>query len=497
MSMGRVRIIAWLMTLGALALVAIRSGSSRPSAPEVSPQAQVPTSAEPPQLFRLAGPLEPVPAMRNPSEPRSAQNVNHSTAPQSRPTTSPSSLTTHSFRAHSFKPRDANSLSASVIREPGAASPKIASAIREPKKYALGPAATPRDRATPTLPMDLLLKGPLREEAPLAPRAAKQVPAVQEINAAPPATLPIFSTDNPAMQPVHDRAREHVLRGFSLGERNALYAARTEFIQALRTVAQAVDAQAGLGPQDPQACSQSLARGLNALVEAEDFAPLGGRMDGDLDLKTLIEAHRTPAGKKTQPKTQLAALQMYFDYAREQLSRAAAASPVASQALTGLGKTYTADRAGSPIANAKAMVFHQAAVATDPNNHLASNELGVLLARHGQWDQAKQSLLASLRSRPDAAAWQNLAAVHARLGETELARLALDERQKLVGGELPNIAPAVDGKPTVQWVDPKAFAGPPEEGLASPAKTTSQPTAKPAQAVTAQNSDGWSWIPWK
>jgi thioredoxin-like negative regulator of GroEL len=38
------------------------------------------------------------------------------------------------------------------------------------------------------------------------------------------------------------------------------------------------------------------------------------------------------------------------------------------------------------------MVFHQAALATDPGNALAANELAVLLVRRGRYEAARELL---------------------------------------------------------------------------------------------------------
>lgn len=357
------------------------------------------------------------------------------------------------------------------------------------KPYGLDQHAPPH-KSAPELPLDVLLKEPPREHAPVEPRVSKDPSSDLALTPPRPSPLPILATSNPAMQPVNAVARQHVVRGFSLGDKAAVYAARTEFIQALRTIAQAVDAQAGLAPQDPQSCSMALVRGLQALSEADDFAPAGSRLDGNLDLSAMIQAHRTPACKHDPPASQLAALQAYLDYARGELQRAAVASPTASQALTGLGKSYTVatEKNQGRLAPAKAMVFHQAAVATDARNHLSANELGVLLAKHGQWEPAKQSFLHSLRVRADAAAWQNLAAVHRQLGELELARLADREFEMLSDKSSDGDAPSIDGRPTVQWVDAKAFAGPPEDRLPA-----AQADRKEARS-TAKSSEPKSWL---
>lgn len=342
----------------------------------------------------------------------------------------------------------------------------------------------PSTAASTPLPLDVLLQEPRREEAPIGPRVAQDAIRESIAKGPPPTALPTVSRANPAMEPVNAAARQHVIRGFSLGDKAAVYAARTEFIQALRTIAQAIDAQAGLAPKDPQSCSLALVQGLQALTEADDFAPAGSRLDGNLDLTAIIAAHRTPACKSEPPESQLAAMQAYFNFARGELQRAAAANPVASQALTGLGKSYTvaADKNPNRLGSAKAMVFHQAAVGADPQNHLAANELGVLLARHGQWQPAKEAFLQSLRAYNDPATWQNLAAVHHKLGEADLAQLAAKERQLALRQSPRQSMPAIEGTPTVQWVDPKAFAGPPEDALpplpsATPTATTHQPSA--------------------
>jgi tetratricopeptide (TPR) repeat protein len=500
MRVARLRIIAWGIGLAVVAILAAGGRNSRTNeALAVRPVGgELPRGEKTPRLFHLEGPVDPLPVVSNrippPARPSVVADIDDEPLRELPPA-----------QASSASPP--NVRMANVIREPR----REATVIREPERkspaYALDANEVAPMKSPPPVPVELLLAAPERAEAPVEPRVSREVPSQPQpkFESLPPAPLPIISTDNPAMQPVHDVARKHVQRGFSLGERNALYAARTEFIQALRTVAQAVDAQAGLPPKDPQACSQALARGLEALTEADDFAPPGSRLDGDLDLRAIIEAHRTPACKSAAPASQLAALQAYFDYAGQQLTRAAAGSPVASQALTGLGKTYTTGKEAEAdrLSGAKAMVFHQAAVAADSRNHLASNELGVLLAKYGQWQAAKQAFTQSLRVQSDAAAWQNLAAVHGKLGEQELARLALQERDLLTHGKLPNRYSGLDGSPTVRWVDPKAFSGPPEEAQVAAKPGIPQASAKrpsktsQSPASTAQKSDAWSWLPWR
>jgi tetratricopeptide (TPR) repeat protein len=474
MRVGQIRILAWGFALVVLTTLVLLSSSSR-QANERTTLATRTASAEEqqaPQLFHSDGPAEmlaEVPAR-----------------PQERSTDRPRPV------------RDSQLREANVIWEPGASSSESEPELSLPTPYALNDPRGETPVAPPQVPLDVMLDEPRREEVPIKPRVSQEIPSEPEFASPPPFPLPIISSSNPAMQPVNAAAREHVLKGFALGERAAIYAARTEFIEALRTIAQALDAQAGLQPKDPQSCSQALVRGLQALTEADDFAPEGRRLDGDLDLGAIIAAHRTPVGKQHKPASQLAAMQAYFNFAREELQRAAAANSIASQALTGLGKSYTVPTEKNPgrLASAKAMVFHQAAVGADPRNHLAANELGVLLAKHGQWEPAKQAFLQSLRVQADASAWQNLANIHQQLGESELAALALSERQILIGRSPSDSPTTIDGTPTVQWVDPKAFAGPPEDVQPQPRPAT-RTAKKTTPSKPAKTTNSKSWLPWK
>lgn len=474
MRVHRVRLIAWGFALLLLAVLLLR-GRRHQSADDIG---ALPAA---PGLLQVHGDVEPISVPERGQETQAGMR----------------------FRETAATTADAIQEPAAESTQPSSDAPQLADEYAPLPKYQV-PNTEDTEELTRLPPAELLLTEPKREEAELAPRAAQEVrtPVAEPVfESPPPAPLPMIGRNNPAMEPVNNMAREHVRRGFSLGERSAVYAARNEFIQALRTITQAVDAQAGLGPKDPQSCSQALVRGLGALTEADDLAPSGSRLDGELDIVSILNAHRTPVCKGQTNIAQLAALQAYFDYSRQELTRAAASNPVASQALTGLGKTYTVtSEKNQRLASAKAMVFHQAAVAADPRNHLAANELGVLLARFEQWEAAKQSFLTGLRVQRDAATWQNLASVHARLGEHDLARLAEQERVLLTGGKLNNVVSAVDGRPTVQWVDPQAFAGPPEEAQSHPLPVAAQAQPagiRPAAKSQAAKSDSWSWLPWR
>jgi tetratricopeptide (TPR) repeat protein len=272
---------------------------------------------------------------------------------------------------------------------------------------------------------------------------------------------------------VNQLAQKHVAKGFSLGERNAVYAARSEFLQALRMIAQTTDAAHGLAPDDERSCVLALRRASEALTEAADFT----RCDGDADeLQHFIQSHRTPICQRNPPPTVVAAQQAYFTYALEQLTYAAGSNHMASQALTGLGKCCLLDlsQTSEMLRNSQSLVYQQAAWQTDPRNHLAANELGVLLCRFGQWSEAKRVMLQAVRLHGDASSWQNLATIHDQLGERDLAQLAINESQRWrAASGLPNVYSGVDGTPAVQWVDPRAFGGPPDDAPVKAARVQS------------------------
>ncbi|HVC95677.1 MAG TPA: tetratricopeptide repeat protein [Pirellulales bacterium] len=304
------------------------------------------------------------------------------------------------------------------------------------------------------------------------------------------------------MDAVARQAEAHVRHGYSLAARGALYSARAEFVLALRTITQALDLQSGNREH-----SQALAVGLGALEEAEDFIPLGSRLEADLDIGILVSAHRTPVLKKASGESllPLVALQRYYTYAQEQLGRAAGHEEAGSMALYGLGKVYgTMADNGLPNVVApepKAMVFHQAAIETHPGNFMAANELAVLSARYGRYETARELLRHGASIAGYSAIWQNLAVVHRHLGETELAVLAQNEAALAAQRES---AAAKAGKlvssSDVRWVDADTFAGTskPTTDLQRPAATPTGPVAAQPASVppdTAVPTATRSWWP--
>lgn len=345
--------------------------------------------------------------------------------------------------------------------------PQVTSEVAAPVKVAAKPSGESLlliDRIDTSSKTQPALLAPVKP-APQVERAIEQAPATR-----------------PAMLAVRERALGITQNAIQLADRGAYFSARSEFIQALRVVTQALDAQSG----DTQH-SQALAEGLRALSEADDFAPSGARLEADLDLSSIIASHRTPVLKEQDLSgvSPLMALQQYYTFAQQRLTAAGGEEPAASQALFGLGRLtqLMAERSADSrrLHAPKAMTLFQAALAVDRRNARAAHELGVLYAQFGQLEDARRLLVISVNLAPEKYAWHNLAIVHERLGELDLARKARYELQ-LASQAAGNRTVASSGV-SVEWVDAARF-----KDTAGPAST---PPAVRAAARPTKASNPW------
>lgn len=311
----------------------------------------------------------------------------------------------------------------------------------------------------------------------------------------------------PAVPPAAAQlALGHVQAGFRLGRRGAFYSARSEFVSALRLLAQARD----LGsPERPH--TAALGRALRALRESDDFVPRGLDLETQLDLDAIVAVHRTTILKDQPPHawTAVDALRRYYTYAQQQLAMATGHDPVGAMALYGLARVEMAlgrqQPQRHPAAGPRAMVLHQASLLADPENYAAANELGVLLARHGRLVEAQQILQHSIDIAPTRAAWHNLSVLYRQLGQPDLAVAAEARARALVAspaGKGPTVAG--DGRSPVEWLDAVQFA------RTRPADVRTLRSGRPAPVpppgpVSAQRratgegsgQKGWfGWLPW-
>jgi tetratricopeptide (TPR) repeat protein len=141
----------------------------------------------------------------------------------------------------------------------------------------------------------------------------------------------------------------------------------------------------------------------------------------------------------------------------------------------------------------KAMVFYQAALLAFPENHLAANDLGVLLAQNGNFADARGALEHSLSIYRQSAGWHNLAVVYGQLGDAELSRRAEWHAEMARRAEAARAGGNPDSQRLVRWVDPATFAQANNEvpapapaapaGTASPPNSAGQPTPARRPAV--------------
>jgi tetratricopeptide (TPR) repeat protein len=267
-----------------------------------------------------------------------------------------------------------------------------------------------------------------------------------------------------------------VQRGYNLAQRGAFYAARTEFIQVLRRVAQAKDATSGTDEH-----SRQLAAGLRAMDEADDFVPAGAQLEGELNIRSVASSHRTPVLREhTEEVSPQEAVSLYHSYAQDQLAHAAADEQAGSMALYGLGKVYSrlAERRDDDVQCTRgAMTMYCAALDACPDNNLAANELGVLLCRTGHPAEAVTNFVRAIDVSPNATAYHNLAVAQSKLGLASQSVANEQESQRLAS--MDRAAGTVSRRAGVEWVSPEELARISQSGL-SPASSP-VPSAAPGQ----------------
>jgi hypothetical protein len=289
----------------------------------------------------------------------------------------------------------------------------------------------------------------------------------------PPAAPQYAAVRSPAMVATLARADERVRHAIQLAEKGAMYASRKEFTAAISAIAQAHDVE-----HSTRQYSHAAAAGFQALKEASEFnAP------GEVDVRRLVAAHKTPVLKQFDvsdlPPT--LAAQHYYNYAKEQLAIGVGRETVGSIALYGMAKLIIAGAGANSQQleyTGPAMALYQAALICEPQNFRAAHELGVLLAGSGQLELAREMLMGSVASSPQPVMLKNLAVVHSRLGEPQLAAEAQQKANILTQTSPDTKAPAV------QWVDAATFAS-----MGAGADPANPPTAMAPQKTQSQGTE--------
>jgi len=292
---------------------------------------------------------------------------------------------------------------------------------------------------------------------------------------------------------VASRAEQRMHYATGLAERGAVYSAQEEFVAVLASIAQSRDAETGT-----QRHQRALEAGLIALEEASDFAPKDSLSQVSMNLSAVIARHRTTVLKSANANqlTPMIAMQRYYLYAQQQLALAGCNEPVASQALYRIGRLQTllSHRfdGTKTMAGPKTVALYSAALAVDGRNYMAANELGVLLARCGQPEEARRVLLHGLSVSAQPETSYNLSVVQRQLGEEAAAQQAyaqyeqqLAVKEQRTAGQGDSGAANHDTK--VRWVSSETFAQLPNPDVGKPLLKPSDTLQSVAAADHAPN----------
>jgi tetratricopeptide (TPR) repeat protein len=345
--------------------------------------------------------------------------------------------------------------------------------------------------------------------SPTTTSVARSEPAPPEVfaNGSPRSTAAADVERSDQLERIAQEADRHSRHGCELAGRGAFFAARAEFLAALQLLAEGLDTEYKTSTH-----SHALAAAWTAMKEADDFLPRRSGLEASVDLPRILDAHNTAVLKgHAEGLTPLAALKGYFTFAQEQFAAAVGHEVAGSMALHGLGKLHSAITANKTIhvlaAEPKAMAYYQAALMVDSGNFLAANDLGVLLARYGNYVGARAALEYSLAIHPQSVGWQNLSVVYRQLAEPALAAQAWQRAGQTRQAEVAQRRGMPTGSPDkVRWLDPAAFAETSTNTPNSPAAitpSTPQVAAQPAapssprgSAQPATSTPAVGWFPW-
>jgi hypothetical protein len=245
---------------------------------------------------------------------------------------------------------------------------------------------------------------------------------------------------------------------------------------ALSLVAQDLDTQSNTDGH-----SRSLRRGTVALREAEEFVTNDSESQIGMKIDSLVESHQSGALTKQEAigLSSMQALQRYFGFAQMHLENSVGKNVVSAEALFCLGRLYTlVDSTGitqGKLDRARAMVYHRASLNCDPSNYRSAHELGVLLAEFGELQESIELLKESLIIRQTPTSWENLAKVHGRLNQPELAALAAMESQRALSNQSNGM---------IRWLEQNQF----NETVPAEVIIASNPVSNSPQRL--QSSDG-------
>jgi tetratricopeptide (TPR) repeat protein len=362
------------------------------------------------------------------------------------------------------------------------------------------------EMATPTLaiPKEPVIELPSATATPApverVPVTTESRPAIESTPAFPRAPIappkPAVPLRPAALTSAVTRAEQMTAEGLGLAQRGAIFSARSQFMRALRQIANAQDEV-----NSTTRFTRSLNAALKAMEESQDFDVRHATNSDRIDVARVVAGHRTEVLKlenlsNTNPGT---ARDRYQVYAVEQLTAALGNDQAGSMPLYGLGRISAAsgkaNATGDVYGAADALIWYHAALMTDASNFRAAHELGSVYAKRGEWERARAVMQRAVAVQPHPTTWANLAIVHSKLGEHDWATAAQARARNAT-------PPAATGNlPPIDWIDAETFAKStapnevffpqqtkPPVAAQSPAQREPRSAAKPKSAIP--------WLPW-
>jgi tetratricopeptide (TPR) repeat protein len=258
----------------------------------------------------------------------------------------------------------------------------------------------------------------------------------------------------PGWAAVEQELKLRLERCDSLLRRGAIHSARDEAIQGMRRLVRTLDAH-----RRSLISSAAFEKALTALREEADFHNLAGNCHADA-IPSLVASHSTEAlkGRPLDGVSPEIASQHYRNYARYELVIASDGHKWSSDLLYAYGKTLEREAELEPdrafLLLAQSVACYQAATQVSPSQSDAANQLGYVLIRLDRIDDAYQALISSIKQKPTANAWNNLAEIYRRRGAASDAQYA-SQQAKAIANSQQNFS---YDNPEITEVDSATFA---------------------------------------
>jgi tetratricopeptide (TPR) repeat protein len=239
----------------------------------------------------------------------------------------------------------------------------------------------------------------------------------------------------PGWTAVEQELKLRLERCDSLLRRGAIHSARDEATQGMRRLCLTLDAH-----RPSLNSSAAFEKALTALREEVDFHNLAGNCHADA-IPSLVASHSTEAlkGRPLEGVSPDIASQHYRNYARYELVVAADGHKWSSDLLYAYGKTLEKEAMLEPdrafMLLAQSVACYQAATQVSPSRSDVASQLGYALIQLDRIDDAYQALISSIKQKPTANAWNNLAEIYRRRGAASDAQYATQQAKAIANSQ--------------------------------------------------------------